>query len=361
MDYSEQTFETIMARCLARVGAGLDKREGSVIYDAVAPLAAELAEFYSLQSAEMDRAFPDTAAGTDLTNKAKERGIFRLAATQAVRKGIFTDAEGAAMEIPAESRFSGGAVNYVAGERLADGAYRLTCETAGEKGNAYTGVLFPIDHIDGLGSATLADVLIHGEDEEDDDTLRARYIASFAGMAFAGNVADYKAKVSALPGVGGAKVYRAWNGGGTVKLVVTTSAGGVPSQELVASVQTAIDPEGYQGEGKGLAPIDHCVTVAGVTGCTVAVSAKLTFQDGYTWAGLKSAVEAAIQGYLDEVIAAWADDAASVVRVGHVEARILGVNGVLDAAETKLNGTAANLTLQADQIPILGEVSNVTA
>lgn len=361
MDYSEQTFETIMARCLTRVGAGLDKREGSVIYDAVAPLAAELAEFYSLQSAEMDRAFPDTAAGTDLTNKAKERGIFRLAATQAVRKGIFTDAEGAAMEIPAESRFSGGAVNYVAGERLADGAYRLTCETAGEIGNAYTGVLFPIDHIDGLGSATLADVLIHGEDEEDDDTLRARYIASFAGMAFAGNVADYKAKVSALPGVGGAKVYRAWNGGGTVKLVVTTSAGGVPSQELVASVQTAIDPEGYQGEGKGLAPIDHCVTVAGVTGCTVAVSAKLTFQDGYTWAGLKSAVEAAIQGYLDEVIAAWADDAASVVRVGHVEARILGVNGVLDAAETKLNGTAANLTLQADQIPILGEVSNVTA
>lgn len=361
MDYSGQTFEAIMARCLARVGAELDKREGSVIYAAVAPLAAELAEFYSLQSAEMDRAFPDTAAGADLTNKAKERGIFRLAATQAVRKGIFTDAEGATMEIPAESRFSGGAVNYVAGERLADGAYRLTCETAGEIGNAYTGVLFPIDHIDGLGSATLADVLIHGEDEEDDDTLRARYIASFAGMAFAGNVADYKAKVSALPGVGGAKVYRAWNGGGTVKLVVTTSAGGVPSQELVASVQAAIDPEGYQGEGKGLAPIDHCVTVAGVTGCTVAVSAKLTFQDGYTWAGLASAVEAAIQGYLDEVIAAWADDAASVVRVGHVEARILGVNGVLDAAETKLNGTAANLTLQADQIPLLGEVSNVTA
>ena len=164
MDYSEQTFETIMTRCLARVGAGLDKREGSVIYDAVAPLAAELAEFYSLQSAEMDRAFPDTAAGADLTNKAKERGIFRLAATQAVRKGIFTDAEGAAMEIPAGSRFSGGSVNYAAGERLADGAYRLTCETAGEIGNAYTGVLFPIDHIDGLGSATLADVLIHGED-----------------------------------------------------------------------------------------------------------------------------------------------------------------------------------------------------
>lgn len=80
----------------------------------------------------MDRAFPDTAAGADLTNKAKERGIFRLDATQAVRKGIFTDAEGAAMEIPAGSRFSGGSVNYVAGERLADGAYRLTCETAGE-------------------------------------------------------------------------------------------------------------------------------------------------------------------------------------------------------------------------------------
>lgn len=361
MDYSAQTFETIMSRALARVPAELDKREGSVIYDAIAPLAAELAEFYSLQSAEMDRAFPDTATGADLTNKARERGIFRIAATQAVRKGVFTTAAGEAMTIPTGSRFSGGTVNYVSGIEISPGAYRLTCETAGAVGNEYAGVLFPIEHINGLGSATLTDVLIHGEDREGDDSLRARYMASFDGVAFAGNVADYKAKTAALPGVGGVKVYRAWNGAGTVKLVITSSAGDVPSAELVSSVQDAIDPAGYQGEGKGLAPIDHCVTVAGVTGLTVAVSANISFRSGYTWAGLRSTIESAIQGYLDDVIAAWAEDAASVVRVGHVEARILGVNGVLDVAETKLNGASANLTLQADQIPLLGEVSNIAS
>ena len=40
------TFEYLMESMLSRVPDSLDKREGSIIYDALAPAAAELAQMY---------------------------------------------------------------------------------------------------------------------------------------------------------------------------------------------------------------------------------------------------------------------------------------------------------------------------
>ena len=75
--YETQTFETIMDRCLSRVSSSVDKREGSVIYDALAPACAELATLYTELSNILDRAFPDTATGEDLDRKCMERGVIR--------------------------------------------------------------------------------------------------------------------------------------------------------------------------------------------------------------------------------------------------------------------------------------------
>ena len=47
MLYENMTFENIMDRCLSRVAASIDKREGSVVYDAIAPAAAELGRWTS--------------------------------------------------------------------------------------------------------------------------------------------------------------------------------------------------------------------------------------------------------------------------------------------------------------------------
>ena len=56
-------------------------------------------------------------------------------------------------------------------------------------------------------------------------------------IAFGGNQADYKQKVSAIEGVGGVKVVPAFYGAGTVQLILKDSDMGVPSAELVAEVQ----------------------------------------------------------------------------------------------------------------------------
>ena len=74
--YENMTFENIMDRCLSRVSASVDKREGSIVYDAIAPAAAELAIMYIELAYLLDRAFPDTETGDDLTKKCRERGVF---------------------------------------------------------------------------------------------------------------------------------------------------------------------------------------------------------------------------------------------------------------------------------------------
>lgn len=358
MMYDHMTFEYILDRMLDRVPDTIDKREGSVIYDACAPAAAELAMIYSLLAAEMDRAFPDTATDVDLTNKAKERSVFRLPATAVVRKGVFTGADGKGLDVPLGSRFSGGDVNYVATERIESGAFKLTAEELGSIGNEHTGILFPIDYIDGLASATLTDILIYGEDEESDEALRERYYASLQALAFGGNVADYRAKTEKIPGVGACKVFPAWNGGGTVMLVITDSTGGVPTPELVQMLQQEIDPPGLSGQGRGWAPVGHAVTVEGVIGVTVNVEFKLTFEQGYTWVSVKANVTAALQAYFEDMVKGWADVESITVRNRQLEAKILTVNGVLDIANTKLNGATGNLTLVSTEIPLLGTVNH---
>lgn len=95
------------------------------------------------------------------------------------------------------------------------------------------------------------------------ERFRRRYFDSLNSQAFGGNIADYREKVNGISGVGGVKVYPAWNGGGTVKLVIIGSDYGVPSDELIRAVKDTIDPEVDAGKGYGLAPIGHVVTVEG--------------------------------------------------------------------------------------------------
>ena len=234
----------------------------------------------------------------------------------------------------------------------------MTCEDAGIIGNAYFGPLIPIASVSGLASATLEDILIPGEDEEDDDTLRARYMDSLNSTAFGGNIAQYKEMTEKIPGVGSVKVFPVWNGGGTVKLVILSSDGGVPSSTLVNTVQTTIDPEVNQGEGIGLAPIGHVVTVAAATGTTINLSFTLTLETGTTYDAISGQIETALQAYYNGLIDSWADADALVVRISQIESRILDVPGVVDITGTTINGSAENLVLSSVAIPIMGTVVN---
>lgn len=350
------TFENILQRMLDRVPSKYDKRQGSVIWNALTPAAAELAQMYIDLGLVEDRTYADTATGEDLTRRAAERGINRYKATKAIRKGIFKTNNDLPLNVPIGSRFTGEDLNYVVIEKITDGEFKLECEEPGAIGNTYTGTLIPVEYIENLVSAELADILIPGEDEEDDESLRKRYFDSLESQAYGGNIADYKKKTNELNGVGGVKVYPVWNGGGTVKLVIIDSDYNKPSQELIDFVQNQIDPIGHQGEGVGIAPIGHIVTVEGVTERTINIETNITFQEGYTWDDVKPNFIAAIEDYFNEIEKTWQDENNLVVRISYIETRALNLPGVLDIQNTKINGIAENLVLADVEIPVLGEV-----
>lgn len=262
------------------------------------------------------------------------------------------------MEISLGTRFSLDDLNYSVTEKISSGQYKLECETAGAQANYNFGQLIPIDYVEGLEYAEITAILIPGEDEEATEDFRNRYFASLNNQAFGGNITDYKQKVNAISGVGGVKVYPTWNGGGTVKLVIVDSDYHVPSATLISTVQTAIDPTGNQGEGVGIAPIGHVVTVAGATSQTLNISSTFTLETGYTWEDVEASIENTINQYFAELNATWADNNNIIVRISQIETRVLELEGIIDIADTEINDTASNFVVNADSIAVLGTVTN---
>lgn len=353
--FEDVTFESILQRMLDRIPNTFDKREGSIIYDALAPAAIELQNLYIQCDVVLNETFADTATRPYLVKRCAERGVPVKTATPAIRQGEFN------INVPIGSRYSLNKLNYVVIEKISDKIFKLRCETAGNVGNLESGTLIPIDYIDGLQSAALTDILVPGEDDEDTEILRQKYFDSYNSQSFGGNVAYYKQEVNSLDGVGGVKVKRAWNGGGTVKLTIINSTYDKPSDVLIASVQKAVDPLENQGEGLGIAPIDHVVTVVGCGETSVDIQTRLTFQEGWGWEAIKPYVESVIDDYFKELSAAWeaSDKNPLIVRISQIETRLLDVEGVMDVADTTLNGVAKNLSIDTNNIPARGAVTNV--
>lgn len=349
------SFEEIVERTLARVSTDVDKREGSVVFNAIAPTSEEIALIYTLLDTILANGFADTAERDYLILRCKERGITPYPATHAILKGEFN------MEIPIGNRFNLGDLNYVVTEliNIEDETYyyQLQCEELGTDGNVQFGELSAIDFVatDMVGSLT--ELLIPAEDEEDTEALRQRYINSFNTSAFGGNKEDYRVEVGKLDGVGGVKVTPVWAGGGTVKLTIINSDYNTASDTLVSSVQEVIDPT-QDGSGTGKAPIGHIVTVVSCVEKPINISVRCTFIDGYTWSSVKDLIEKSLKDYILEMRKNWADATASVVRLSQIENRILNIEGIIDVQDTTLNGSTDNLTLEFEEIPVLGGVTN---
>ncbi len=397
--YEEQTYEVILQRMLNRVSDKLDKREGSVIWDTHSPTAIELQILYLQLDALLKEAYGDTASREYLIRRCAERGITPYTASAAILRGEFTPTN---IDVLGK-RFNLQDLNYVVTEKIADGVYKVECESAGIVGNQYLGKITPIEYVAGLETAQLTEVLIPGEDAEDTEDLRERYFASFNEKAFGGNVQDYLEKVNAIPGVGSTKVTRAWNGdirpadmipttkvktwyegiietldqeiatwlsniygaaaekklttGGTVLLTILNSDYGIASDSLIQTVQATLDPAENAGEGYGLIPIGHVVSVKSAKEVAVTLKAEITFDTGYSWSNLQNSIDTAVQDYLLELRKGWADTSYLVVRISQIEARLLSIKGIVDIENTKINDSVNNLTLGGYEVPVFGGAS----
>lgn len=399
--YDDQTYDVILKRMLDRVSDKFDKRPSSVIYDTHSATAIELQILYIELQEILKNSYGDTASREFLTLLARDRGLEPNKATKAILKGRFTPSN---VDVTGR-RFNIGEINYVVLQHIGDGEYKVQCETAGIIGNKYLDTMIPMEYIQGLQTAELIEVLIPGEDEEDTESFRKRYFASFNAQAFGGNHADYIAKVKSIDGVGSVKVERVWNSdmrpvdmipnntvdnwynsyintlenkeiknwltsvytaaskkkltvGGTVHIIITDSNDySVASKELINSVQEIIDPEQNAGEGYGLAPIGHVVYIESAKPINIQVSTKIVFDNNYSWQNTHQQIEKVVDAYLLELRKTWSDVSQTIIRIAQIEGRILGVTGVIDISNTMLNGKNENIALDKYEIPILRGVT----
>lgn len=348
LNSSLYTYEAILQDMLASIPDELDKREGSVIYNALAPAALKLAQAYMIMDNNFDLVFLDTAAGEYLDRRCEEHGMARRKASPSIRKGTFKNSSEALMDIPLNSRFRIEDVVYKAIEKISTGVYQLQCEMAGAIGNKYNGTLLPIDNIENLATATLSDILIYGEDTESDDELRLRTKISITNTESDGNVNQYLKWADMFEGVGRSKVFPLANGANTVKVSITDSKNQVASAELIKKFQDYLDP-GSTGLGNGKAPIGSKVTVVTGTKKVINVTGTVKLNQGYSQAeGAKKAVE----DYLSSIT--YTKDSVSYIRLA---SEILNLPCVADVNTLTINGGNLDIALGAEDIPMVGTIT----
>jgi uncharacterized phage protein gp47/JayE len=330
--YENKTFETILSTMLDRLPSNLDIREGSLLYNALAPTAFELAQAYFLMDSFLKLPFIDTSEGDFLTRICAQYGVERRPAAAAVKTGTFFDSASNPLEVGIGTRFGINGIVYNAAKRISPGIYEMTCEKTGSLGNTPRGELLPIDNIAGLARAELSEAtLVPGSDEESDAALRQRTLNKIQSPSTSGSVNDYRQWALSIPGMGAVKVFPLWNGNGTVKVVLIDAEKKAASHTLVQQAADYIER---------VRPIGATVTVEAASNKAMDVSVSVILADGYTLSHVTEAVAEKIREYLRSI--AFGQAVVSYARLGNA---ILEAEGVIDYSQLTLNEGTSNVEL----------------
>lgn len=366
-----QNFDYWLNLMLDNVPNDIDKREGSIIYDAVAPAAMVSAQ-QSLSLANIIReTYIKTAQGEFLDYRAVEHGTNRYTATNTEVKARFNDDDGNPVNVNVGDRFASIAespIFYTVIKANGDGTAEMQAEESGTSANSYLGQVLPVTPNDNLAWAEIVEITIPARDEENDDHLRARLLNSNSWVAYGGNVADYLDMTSKISDVGATQVYPVWNGEGTVKLVILNNDLMPASQTLIKKVKEEIDPEDNETQGYGLAPIDHRVTVVAPETFKVDITMNVTIADSANIDTIRANIKASLEELFKSLRRDWST-IDSVTGRGYkltvyrskILSRVMTLEGVANATMPQLNGKDEDLQLVFDnttsQLPVLGEVT----
>lgn len=357
--YADRTYEQILEENLLKVPKNIDKREGSIIYDAIAPMALEVSMLYQYIDFLYKNAFASTANRYWLIERAKERGITPYEASKSTIIGKFNKKIDLGEKFVVEDKY------FIISEFLEESEglffYLLQSEGTGREQNIEGGVLTPVNRISNLTVSEVYRLAIPGENAEDTEDFRERYFETIKFNAYGGNIDDYKYKTKAIEGVGGVKVIPIWNGGGTVKLIITDSENNSPTEELIKDVQEKIDPIPYKQKGVGIAPIGHYVTVVGAKKTNIDISIKLLIDKDYEQSDIKTEIEEELKNYFKIVRSNWekydsGEYFENDIRLTKILSIILNIDGVIDYEDISFIDNSKIYKLEDEEIPYLGDL-----
>lgn len=307
------TYPYLLNQALGWVSDDLDKREGSIIYDTLAPMCQELAYAYKDLNYAVSQCFGTQAIGTNLDELCASLGISRIAGVPPKVYFIFKDSTNTVINnaswvgksfyirmtdsinwnftIISKTTLTGGEGYLCQSDRI--GTFQdLIASKADNK--IYS------DEIGGIASYTnVTDQPIcnKGRYVETDEELRVRYLKYLCYNRFGGNFTDYtllpeiaSSLASGTTEVLGVTYNYEYVLGivrgslGSVYMWVvkklTDDAGNVSFDTISTQESNAIkqelDPTTSSGEGNGLLPIGHILTVARMQPVTTSIAYTVT-------------------------------------------------------------------------------------
>lgn len=331
--------------------------EGTFSFDTMAANAKEFEKAYAEMDLIVDAAFPQTSWGKYLDYLAEElAGMDRRQATAAV--AVLTISGTAGVTVPAGSLFSTEAgVNFTTNEDavVASGGtvdVKATAQDTGAGGNVEAGTIIKIPvSIYGVSSVTNKSAAYDGYEEESDTSLLARLLFAVRQPATSGNVYHYIEWATSVSGVGAVKIIPLWNGNGTVKVIVVDANKDTSSDDLLQEVRDAIAKN---------APIGATVTVGAPTLKTLNIALKVT---GGT--GDADAIKSVLTDYFKKNVFGTdytnsdndKEFIVSYAQVGRIILDNSDKTGVTDYSTLTINDGTDNITVPADNMPVVGTVT----
>jgi uncharacterized phage protein gp47/JayE len=311
-------------------------------------VAAQIEALYQQCLWVRQQCFPQTASGTYLDQHAQLRGLSRRSGVKATGVLRFLVEEAGTTDLPIEAGTVCMTAGLTAFETTQDGVLAagqtyvdIPAQAAepGAGGNVGAGTVLSLSLPPvGIAACTNPAPFTGGTDEEDDETLRGRILATYAQMSNGANTAYYQQAALTFPGVAAASVVGRSRGIGTVDVLVVSEEG-LPSEELVASLQAYFDEQR-----------EIAVDVQVLSPATVAVDVSVGLQvsEGYSFDQVAQEVKTAVNGLFGGSLLG-----KSVPR-GKLISLIFGVAGVENC---RLLSPTADLVGQKELLPVLGQLT----
>lgn len=192
-------------------------------------------------------------------------------------------------------------------------------------------------------------------DKETDESLADRYYSALRNNKTSGNVAHYKDWALNVQGCGYCKVIPRWDktnghdGDGTVKLIIANSNKHIASSDLITNVKDYIAKD---KDGSGEAPIGATLTVVSFREKQINVNIDVLLDTGYVLDNIKTVIQTTLNDYFLNM-----NIEADKVRLFDITKAISKIDGIIDMDNLSLNGVEGNVSLEIDEIPILGTVT----
>jgi uncharacterized phage protein gp47/JayE len=346
----DQIVSEMQADMIAAGSQATDFTDGSQIQTLIAVTARALQNQWYMLEQLVELFFVISSEGPFLDLRVQERGISRKQGIASTGNVVFTRTTPSPIGslVPAGTVFStlDGSVEVRVTQDVnlasgwTTGSASVQCTVVGKIGNLPEGTPLQIagPAISGLQTIAVGPGgLTGGVDTETDDELRARYLELIRNPVDGGTPADYLIWAKGVTGVTNASVFPLARGNGTVDILV--SDGGIPSQDLINSVQTVINEN---------RPVGADARVIPPTAHTIDVVVSVTLAPGYTLASVQTPVSQAIQNYISSI------PIGGVVRVMAMADAVFKVPGVIDCS---IITPSSNITLGNQELAVTGTIT----